>query len=298
MNDLTNKYTLIDGKVVSASVLVDVKHEIEELKLNSIIPSLAVVLVGDDPASQVYVRNKKRTCDEVGIRSIEYKLESIVKETELLELIGKLNNDNDLNGILVQFPLPNHINKQLVINEIDPAKDVDGLHPINAGKLLNQINGLVPCTPQGCMIMLESIGINLSGKNALVIGRSNLVGKPMAQLLLNADCTVTHAHSKTTNIDQLTLNADIIIAAVGIPNYIKGNLIKKGSVVIDVGMNRISYTKDGTIKSRLVGDVEFDSATQVVSAITPVPGGVGLMTVACLMRNTILATKLQHNINQ
>ncbi len=297
MDNLINKHILIDGKVVAASVLRRVKREIEELRLKSIIPSLAVVLIGDDPASQVYVRNKKRRCDEVGIRSIEYKLESTVKEIELLELIDQLNKDNDLNGILVQFPLPNHINKQLVINAIDPAKDVDGLHPINSGKLSNQINGLVPCTPQGCMIMLESIGINLSGKNALVIGRSNLVGKPMAQLLLNADCTVTHAHSKTNNIEQLTLNADIIIAAVGIPNYIKGNMIKRGSVVIDVGMNRISYTKDGIIKSRLVGDVEFDSATHVVSAITPVPGGVGLMTVACLMSNTILATKLQHNIN-
>ena len=298
MDNLINKHILIDGKVVAASVLLHVKLEIEELRLKSIVPSLAVVLIGDDPASQVYVRNKKRTCDEVGIRSIEYKLESTVKEVELLELIDQLNKDNDLNGILVQFPLPNHINKQLVINAIDPAKDVDGLHPINAGKLLNQINGLVPCTPQGCMIMLESIGINLSGKNALVIGRSNLVGKPMAQLLLNANCTVTHAHSKTKNIEQLTLNSDIIIAAVGIPNYIKGNMIKRGSVVIDVGMNRISYTKDGIIKNRLVGDVEFDSAKQVVSAITPVPGGVGLMTVACLMNNTILATKLQHNINQ
>lgn len=297
MNNLINKYRLIDGKVISASLLIDVTRKIKELSLESIEPSLAVVLVGDDPASQVYVRNKKRTCDQVGIRSIEYKLESTVKEIELLKLIDKLNDDKNLNGILVQFPLPSHINKQLIINAINPMKDVDGLHPINAGKLLNQINGLVPCTPQGCMIMLKSIGINLSGKSALVIGRSNLVGKPIAQLLLNADCTVTHAHSKTSNIEELTLNADIIIAAVGIPNYIKGSMIKKNAVVIDVGMNRIPYTKDGIIKSRLVGDVEFNSAIELVSAITPVPGGVGLMTVACLMSNTILATKLQYNID-
>jgi len=297
LNNLINKYRLIDGKVISASLLIDVTRKIKELSLESIEPSLAVVLVGDDPASQVYVRNKKRTCDQVGIRSIEYKLESTVKEIELLKLIDKLNDDKNLNGILVQFPLPSHINKQLIINAINPMKDVDGLHPINAGKLLNQINGLVPCTPQGCMIMLKSIGINLSGKSALVIGRSNLVGKPIAQLLLNADCTVTHAHSKTSNIEELTLNADIIIAAVGIPNYIKGSMIKKNAVVIDVGMNRIPYTKDGIIKSRLVGDVEFNSAIELVSAITPVPGGVGLMTVACLMSNTILATKLQYNID-
>lgn len=291
--DPKHHHKLIDGKVISARVLDEVTASINEIRKNGITPTLAVVLVGDDPASAVYVRNKKLMCEKVGIHSLEYKLESTTTENELLDLIDRLNKDDDVNGILVQFPLPAHINKQTIINFINPNKDVDGLHPINAGKLMNGIESLVPCTPQGSHIMIKSIVDDLSGMNAVVIGRSNLVGKPMCQLLTNSNCTVTQVHSKTRNIESYTKSADILIAAIGIPKFVNADWVREGSIVIDVGINRITYERDGETKTKLVGDVDFEGVIEKVASITPVPGGVGLMTVACLMNNTLKATKFQ-----
>lgn len=291
-NDI-NAEKIIDGKIISSKVLTEVSESILRIKSKGIEPCLAVVLVGNDPASSVYVRNKKLMCEKVGIKSIDFNLDEKISEEELLDIIINLNKDKTTNGILVQFPLPSHIDKQKIINTISPDKDVDGLHPINAGRLMNNVETLVPCTPQGCMIMLRTCLDELSGKNAVVIGRSNLVGRPMCQLLTNSDCTVTQVHSKTINIEDYISKADILIAAIGIPRFVRAEWLKDRSVIIDVGINRISDNSEGNNKKKLVGDVDFDEAIKKVAAITPVPGGVGLMTVACLMRNTLIATTLQ-----
>ena len=290
------KHKIIDGKIISGLLVEKVSAGIFELIKKDITPTLAVVLIGDDPASQVYVRNKKIMCEKVGIQSVEYKFGEDIKETELLSLIDSLNRDKGINGILVQFPIPPHISKQKTINAISPDKDVDGLHPINAGKLMNNIECLTPCTPQGSMIMINSIAEDTSGMNAVVLGRSNLVGKPMSQLLINANCTVTQVHSKTKDIQSFTSQADILVAAIGIPNFVKSDWVKKDAIIIDVGINRVASDQNATAKTKLVGDVDFEDVFDKVSAITPVPGGVGLMTVACLMNNTLIATKAQHSL--
>ena len=290
------KHKIIDGKIISGLLVEKVSTGIFELTKKDIKPTLAVVLIGDDPASQVYVRNKKIMCEKVGIQSVEYKFGEDIKEKELLSLIDSLNRDKGINGILVQFPIPPHISKQKTINAISPDKDVDGLHPINAGKLMNNIECLTPCTPQGSMIMINSIAEDTSGMNAVVLGRSNLVGKPMSQLLINANCTVTQVHSKTKDIQSFTSQADILVAAIGIPNFVKSDWVKKDAIVIDVGINRVESDQNATSKTKLVGDVDFEDVFDRVSAITPVPGGVGLMTVACLMNNTLIATKAQHSL--
>lgn len=290
------KHKIIDGKIISGLLVEKVSAGIFELTKKDITPTLAVVLIGDDPASQVYVRNKKIMCEKVGIQSVEYKFGEDIKETELLSLIDSLNRDKGINGILVQFPIPPHISKQKTINAISPDKDVDGLHPINAGKLMNNIECLTPCTPQGSMIMINSIAEDTSGMNAVVLGRSNLVGKPMSQLLINANCTVTQVHSKTKDIQSFTSQADILVAAIGIPNFVKSDWVKKDAIIIDVGINRVESDQKATAKTKLVGDVDFEDVFDKVSAITPVPGGVGLMTVACLMNNTLIATKAQHSL--
>ena len=290
------KHKIIDGKIISGLLVEKVSAAIFELTKKDIKPTLAVVLIGDHPASQVYVRNKKIMCEKVGIQSVEYKFGVDIKESELLSLIDSLNRDKGVNGILVQFPIPPHISKQKTINAISPEKDVDGLHPINAGKLMNNIECLTPCTPQGSMIMINSIAEDTSGMNAVVLGRSNLVGKPMSQLLTNANCTVTQVHSKTRDIQSFTSQADILVAAIGIPNFVKSDWVKKDAIIIDVGINRVESDQNATAKTKLVGDVDFKDVFDKVSAITPVPGGVGLMTVACLMNNTLIATKAQHSL--
>ena len=290
------KHKIIDGKIISGLLVEKVSAAIFELTKKDIKPTLAVVLIGDHPASQVYVRNKKIMCEKVGIQSVEYKFGVDIKESELLSLIDSLNRDKGINGILVQFPIPPHISKQKTINAISPEKDVDGLHPINAGKLMNNIECLTPCTPQGSMIMINSIAEDTSGMNAVVLGRSNLVGKPMSQLLTNANCTVTQLHSKTRDIQSFTSQADILVAAIGIPNFVKSDWVKKDAIIIDVGINRVESDQNATAKTKLVGDVDFKDVFDKVSAITPVPGGVGLMTVACLMNNTLIATKAQHSL--
>ena len=290
------KHKIIDGKIISGLLVEKVSAGIFELTKKDIKPTLAVVLIGDDPASQVYVRNKKIMCEKVGIQSVEYKFEADIEESELLSLIDSLNRDKGINGILVQFPIPPHISKQKTINAISPDKDVDGLHPINAGKLMNNIECLTPCTPQGSMIMINSIAKDTSGMNAVVLGRSNLVGKPMSQLLTNANCTVTQVHSKTRDIKSFTSQADILVAAIGIPNFVKSDWVKKDAIIIDVGINRVESDHGAAAKTKLVGDVDFEDVFDKVSAITPVPGGVGLMTVACLMNNTLIATKAQHSL--
>lgn len=284
--------SIIDGKAFAAKLRGKVKERTEQLKAQSgLTPGLAVVLVGEDPASQVYVRNKGRQALEVGFNSYEHKLEDTVSEQELLALIDQLNTDDNVHGILVQLPLPAHISEQQVIDRIDPAKDVDGFHISNAGKLATGAEGFVPCTPLGCSMLLKDFLGELSGLNAVVVGRSNIVGKPMAALLLKESCTVTIAHSRTKNLDAVCCGADILVAAVGRPEMIKGDWVKPGATVIDVGINRIE-SEDG--KARLVGDVDFDSAEKVAGAITPVPGGVGPMTIACLLYNTLVAA---HRIN-
>ena len=287
---------LINGKEIAKNLRNELKKEIDSLKIKiGKVPGLAVVQVGDVAASSVYVKAKTKSAREVGIRVIDQHLPKETTETELLQLVDVLNNQNNVNGILVQLPLPKHIDEQLVLDSIHPDKDADGFHPLNVGKLSiashNDKNLLVPCTPYGCLIMLKGLDINLSGKNAVVIGRSNIVGKPMAQLLLKESCTVTIAHSRTRDIKGICKNADIIIAAVGKPKMIKGDWVKKNTIVIDVGINRIEINKDGEVKSKLVGDVDFDEVSKNTFAITPVPGGVGPMTIACLLRNTTIAFK-------
>jgi len=277
--------TLIDGKAFAANLRQQVAGGVARVKELGLTPGLAVVLVGQDPASQVYVRNKGAACREAGITSFETLLQPTVTQAELLSEIARLNADSAVHGILVQLPLPAHIDAQAVINAIDPNKDVDGFHVINAGRLAVGQQGMVPCTPLGCLLLLKAHLGDLAGKHAVVLGRSNIVGKPMAQLLLRESCTVTICHSKTVNLDDEIRRAEIVVAAIGKPEFLKGGAIRPGATVIDVGINRIA--RDGTTK--LVGDVEFASASNVAGAITPVPGGVGPMTIACLLRNTLQA---------
>ncbi|WP_413203919.1 bifunctional methylenetetrahydrofolate dehydrogenase/methenyltetrahydrofolate cyclohydrolase FolD [Rhodospirillum sp. A1_3_36] len=277
--------TIIDGKAFAAKVRGQVAGYVAGLKERGIIPGLAVVLVGEDPASQVYVRNKGKQTVEVGMNSYEHKLPVDTSEADLLALIARLNADPAVHGILVQLPLPGHMNADLVINAIDPAKDVDGFHISNVGLLGTGQKAMVPCTPLGCLMMLRDHLGSLSGLNAVVVGRSNIVGKPMAQLLLGDSCTVTIAHSRTKDLPEVCRRADILVAAVGRPEMVTGAFVKPGATVIDVGINRIE--RDG--KMKLVGDVHFESAAAVAGAITPVPGGVGPMTIACLLANTVTA---------
>ena len=276
---------LLMGKKVSARIKAELKTEVENLKKEGINPGLAVIIVGEDPASQVYVRNKERACEECGIYSEKYALPAETTQEELLKLIDELNNKSSISGILVQLPVPKHIDEKTIINAIAPNKDVDAFHPVNGGKIMVGNYDFVPCTPAGVMELIKESGIDVSGKECVIVGRSNIVGKPQAMLLLHQNGTVTICHSKTKNLAEKTKNADILVAAVGIPNFIKGDRIKEGAVVIDVGINRLENKK-------LCGDVEFESAEKVAGAITPVPGGVGPMTIAMLMKNTVKAAIL------
>ncbi|MCF1249869.1 bifunctional methylenetetrahydrofolate dehydrogenase/methenyltetrahydrofolate cyclohydrolase FolD [Pseudomonas putida] len=280
---------LIDGKAASARVLKQVRDEVARLSADGVFPALAVILVGQDPASQVYVRNKILRAEEAGIKSLEYRLSAETSQGELLQLIADLNADNAVNGILLQLPLPEHIEEARALQAIAPGKDVDGFHSENVGGLSQGRDVLTPCTPSGCMQLLEEACGDLSGKHAVVIGRSNIVGKPMAALLLRAHCSVTVVHSRSVDAKALCRQADIVVAAVGRPRMIDASWLKPGAVVIDVGINRIE--EDG--RSKLVGDVDFNSALPQVSAITPVPGGVGPMTIAFLMKNTVTAAVQQ-----
>ena len=282
--------TIIDGKAFAATVRGKVGEHVSVLKdTHGITPGLAVVLVGEDPASQVYVRSKGKMTVEVGMNSIEHKLDVDTSEADLLALIADLNADPAIHGILVQLPLPKHLNEDLVINSIEPAKDVDGFHISKVGLLGTGQKSMVPCTPLGCLMMLRDHHGSLSGLNAVVVGRSNIVGKPMAQLLMGDSCTVTIAHSRTKDIQDVTRAADIVVAAVGRPEMVTGDWIKPGATEIDVGINRIDAPEKGKGKTRLVGDCHFDSCAEVAGAITPVPGGVGPMTIACLLANTVTA---------
>ncbi len=276
---------LLKGKEVSARIKSELKTEVEKLKKKGICPGLAVIIVGDDPASQVYVRNKERACEECGIYSEKYELSAKTSQEELLILIETLNKKNSISGILVQLPVPKHIDEETIINAIAPQKDVDAFHPVNVGKIMVGNYDFVPCTPAGVMELIKESGIDVSGKECVIVGRSNIVGKPQAMLLLHQNGTVTICHSKTKNLEEKTKQADILVAAVGIPNFIKGNMIKEGAVVIDVGINRMDNGK-------LCGDVEFETAEKAAGAITPVPGGVGPMTIAMLMKNTVKAAIL------
>lgn len=286
--------TLIDGKQFAARVREAIAAQVAQLKKkNALTPGLAVVLAGDDPASQIYVRNKGLQAKEAGMNSFDHRFPATVAQNEVLAHIAKLNRDPAVHGILVQLPLPSGIDQEAVIETIAVAKDVDGFHPFNAGLLAVGGEGLVPCTPVGCLMLLKHQLGNLAGRRAVVLGRSNIVGKPMAALLLREHCTVTIAHSRTRDLAEECRRADILVAAVGKPHMVKGDWIKPGATVIDVGINRIA-TADG--KNRLVGDVDFESAVQVAGAITPVPGGVGPMTIACLLLNTLTAACRQHGI--
>lgn len=281
---------IIDGKAFAAGLRERVGVAVASLKAaHGKVPGLAVVLVGEDPASEVYVRNKGKQTAECGMRSIEHKLSAETDQDTLLKLMADLNADDGVDGILVQLPLPDHVDPQAVLDAIDPAKDVDGFHVINAGKLATGGDALVPCTPMGCLLMLKDRLGDLSGMNAVVVGRSNIVGKPMAALLTRESCTVTIAHSRTKDLPAVCRGADILVAAVGRPEMIKGDWIGEGAVVIDVGINRIPAPERGEGKMRLVGDVAFNEAKTVAGAITPVPGGVGPMTIAVLLRNTVEA---------
>lgn len=284
---------IIDGKQAAAQLRMTIAKDVTALKVSKgITPSLTVVLVGDDPASQVYVRNKAKQTTEVGMISNEIRLPENCSQAELLSQLTHLNNDTSVHGILVQLPLPKHLDESLVIGAITPEKDVDGFHAMNAGRLLNGESGaMVPCTPQGCIILAKQhLGDDLSGKHAVVIGRSNIVGKPVALLLLQENCTVTIAHSRTENLPQICQQADILIAAVGRAEFVQADWVKKGATVIDVGINRIEDMVTG--KMKLVGDVDYAAVSEVCGAITPVPGGVGPMTIACLLKNTLEVAKL------
>lgn len=279
---------IIDGKAFAAGLRERIADHVAKLKSeHNITPGLAVIIVGEDPASQVYVRNKAKQTAQVGMNSFKYDLPEDVSEAELLTLIDELNNRDDVHGILVQMPVPDHIDATKIINALNPAKDVDMFHPSNAGKLMTGQLVPVSCTPLGCLMLLRDLHGSLEGMNAVVIGRSNLVGKPMAQLLLRENCTVTMAHSRTKDLAGVVRGADIVIAAVGRTQMVKGDWIKPGATVIDVGINRIPAPEKGEGKTRLVGDVDFDSVSQIAGAITPVPGGVGPMTIACLLANTV-----------
>ena len=282
--------TLMDGKAFAGRVREQVANHVARLKEeHGIVPGLAVVLVGEDPASQVYVRSKGKQTVEVGMKSVEHKLDVNTSEADLLAVVEQLNNDPEIHGILVQLPLPDHLDEDLVINSIAPSKDVDGFHISNVGLLGTGQKSMVPCTPLGCLMMLRDHHGSLSGMDAVIIGRSNIVGKPMAQLLLGDSCTVTIAHSRTKNLPEVVRRADIVVAAVGRPEMVPGDWIKPGATVIDVGINRLDAPEKGEGKTRLVGDVNFKSCAAVAGAITPVPGGVGPMTIACLLANTVTA---------
>lgn len=275
---------IIDGKAISASVKEQVRAEVERDKLSV---GLAVVIVGDDPASRVYVNNKKKACEFCGIKSYEYALPAETSEQELLDLVDTLNADKNVNGILVQLPLPKHLDEKKVIERISPMKDVDAFHESNVGKIMIGNYAFLPCTPAGCMELIHSTGVEVTGKDCVVIGRSNIVGKPMAMLLLHENGTVTICHSKTKNLKEVCSRADILIAAVGRPNFVTADMVKPGAVVIDVGINRLDNGK-------LCGDVKFDEVSEIAGYITPVPGGVGPMTIAMLMRNTVTAWRIQN----
>ena len=279
-------YKIIDGKAVSAYVKEQVKNEVAELAKNGSVPALAVIIVGDDPASMVYVGNKKKACEMTGMRSVEYALPAETTEEELLELIGKLNNDKEINGILCQLPVPKHINEDKIIDAIAPEKDVDGFSAVNVGKIWLGKYEISPCTPMGVIELLDYYDIPLEGKNCVIVGRSNIVGKPMAALLLERNATVTVCHSRTKDLASFTKNADVIVAAVGRANFITADMVKEGAVVIDVGINRLETGK-------LCGDVDFENVKEKASYITPVPGGCGPMTIAVLMKNTLVAYKNQ-----
>lgn len=288
---------IIDGKIIATELRARVAVEVARLKKDhGLTPGLAVVLVGNDPASEVYVRNKGIATTEAGMNSFEFKLPAETSEADVLAKVRELNADPAVHGFLVQFPVPGHISQQAVIDAIDPVKDADGLHPLNAGRLASGLPAMVPATPEGCVIMAKRAGGDLSGKHAVIIGRSNLVGKPAAQLLLKENCTVTIAHSRSRDLPSIARQADILVAAVGRPGMVRGDWVKPGAVVIDVGINRVPAPEKGEGKTRLVGDVAFDEAAEVAGAITPVPGGVGLMTVACLLRNTVIAACRQQGI--
>ena len=289
---------ILDGKKVAQKLKDELKIEIDNLKSKfNCVPGLAVVQVGNVSASSVYVKAKTKAAKEVGINVFDHHLEETTNQDKLINLINQLNIDKNINGILVQLPLPKTINEEIVLNSIIPEKDADGFHPLNVGKLsISQKNDeklLIPCTPYGCLLLLRELNINLAGKNAVVIGRSNIVGKPMSQLLLKESCTITTVHSKTVNIESICRNADILVAAIGKPEFVKKNWVKEGAIVIDVGINRIKINEE---KSKLVGDVLFSEVEDIVSAITPVPGGVGPMTIACLLRNTTIAFKNSNNV--
>lgn len=281
---------IIDGKAVSQSVKDRIKTEAAELnKKYGVTAGLAVIIVGDNPASRIYVNNKKKACEYVGFNSYEYALPKETTEAELLELINELNSDEKIDGILCQLPLPEHIDENIIINNIAPNKDVDAFHPVNVGKIMIGDYSFLPCTPAGVMELISSTGVEIQGKECVVVGRSNIVGKPMSMLLLHKSGTVTICHSKTKDLKAECKKADILVAAVGVPNLIKGDMIKEGAVVIDVGMNRLENGK-------LCGDVEFETASKKAGYITPVPGGVGPMTIAMLMQNTLTAAKVNRNL--
>jgi methylenetetrahydrofolate dehydrogenase (NADP+) / methenyltetrahydrofolate cyclohydrolase len=277
---------IIDGKAVAAELRAQMSLEVASLVARGVRPGLAVILVGNDPASEVYVRSKAKFTIETGMASFEHRLSAEVSQGELLALVECLNRDDGVDGILIQLPLPHQIDSDRVLGAIDPAKDVDGFHPVNVGLVATGSSGIVPCTPLGSMMLIKSVRKELSGLNAVVVGRSNIVGKPMVQLLLQENCTVTVAHSRSRDLPEISRTADILVAAVGRAEMIRGSWIKPGAIVIDVGINRIPLTAGGT---RLVGDVAFAEAVEVAGALTPVPGGVGPMTIACLLRNTIAA---------
>lgn len=278
---------IIDGRLIAQNIKSDLKKEIENLKLKGINPGLAVILVGEDNASKIYVKNKKRCCDELGIFSEEFYFPEDTSEKEIINLIEKLNQDKKINGILVQLPLPSHINQKNITESILPEKDVDAFHSSTIGNLLTNHTKLLPCTPAGIIEIFNRENISLVGKHCVIIGRSNIVGKPLAFMLINEDATVTICHSKTKNLSEICKNADIIVCAVGKAKFLNRNMIKKGAVIIDVGINRDENGK-------ICGDVDFDDVKNIASAITPVPGGVGPMTIAMLMKNTITATKIQN----
>ena len=279
--------TILNGKQVAAEIRAELKVRAEALRKDGVVPCLAVLLAGDDPASKIYVRNKKRACEEIGIESRELLFPESVTEEELIAQIRALNEDAAVDAMLVQLPLPKHIDEARVLAEIAPEKDADGFHVVNAGRLFTGQTSVLPCTPAGCMELLRRANVEFSGKHAVVVGRSNIVGKPMAMLLLNEHCTVTVCHSRTKDLARFTRDADILVAAVGRPGMITGEMIKPGAAVIDVGINRLDNGK-------LMGDVDFESAEPVAGAITPVPGGVGPMTIAMLMQNAILAAEKRH----
>jgi methylenetetrahydrofolate dehydrogenase (NADP+) / methenyltetrahydrofolate cyclohydrolase len=288
--------TIIDGKAYAQGLRARIADAVSGLSGEGVTPGLAVVIVGEDPASQLYVKNKARQTVEVGMRSFEHMLPASTGEAELLALVAGLNADPAVDGILVQLPLPKQIDAQKVIEAIDPAKDVDGFHPINAGRLMTGVPGLVSCTPLGCLLLAQSVRRDLAGLNAVVVGRSNIVGKPMAQLLIAQSCTVTVAHSRTRDLADVCRGADLLVAAVGRPEMVRGDWVKPGAIVIDVGINRVPNPAAGEGKTKVVGDVAFAEAAEVASAITPVPGGVGPMTIACLLRNTLEAACLRRGL--